>query len=66
MLLSWNLYQSTSLAELPKVVEAQGCKPCVTNLSIIPHTLVILTENVTYCIVFLEYVNEPQVNVRAV
>ena len=36
-------------------IEARGCKPWVTNLSIVPHTLGILTANITYCIILLEY-----------
>ena len=34
-----------------------------TNLSIVPHTLGILTANITCCIILLEYVNKSQVNV---
>ena len=44
-------------------LEAHGCKPWVTNLLIIPHTLGMPTANVTYCIILLEYVNEFQANV---
>ena len=49
-----NLHQSTSLVKAQKALEAHGCKFSVTNLSIVPHTLVILTANVTYCINFFE------------
>ena len=42
----WNL-QLTSLAEVQKALEEHGCKLSVTNLSIIPYTLSILTANVT-------------------
>ena len=41
-----NLYPSTSLAESQKAVEARGCKPWVPNLSIVPHTLGMLTANI--------------------
>ena len=41
-------------------LEAHGCKPWVTNLAIIPHTLGTLTTN-THGIPH-EYVNESQVN----
>ena len=34
-----NLHPSTSLTKSQKAVEAHGCKPWVTNLSIVPHTL---------------------------
>ena len=61
-----NLHQSTSLAESQKALEVHGCKLWVTNLLIVPHTLGILTANVTCCIVLLEYVNEFQVNMRVV
>ena len=44
MLWRLSLHQSTSLAESQKAVEAHGCKPWVTNSSIIPHTS--LTTNV--------------------
>ena len=56
-------FQSTSLAESQKALEAPGCKPWVTNLSIVPHTEGILTANttcITYCIILIEYVNEAQ------
>ena len=33
----WSLHQLTSLTELQKALEAHGCKPWVTNLSIIPY-----------------------------
>ena len=42
-----------SLAEAQKALEARGCKFSVTNLSIVPHTLGILTTNITCCINFL-------------
>ena len=40
-----NLHQSTSLTELQKAVDAYGHKPWnrITNLSIVPHALGILT-----------------------
>ena len=49
----WNLHQLTSLTESQKALEAHGCKPWVTNISIVPHTLDILTSNtrITYCII---------------
>ena len=34
--------------------ETPGCKPCVTNSLIIPHTLAILIANIAYCIILLE------------
>ena len=37
--------QVTSLAESQKAAEAHGCKPWVTNLSIVPHALGIRTTN---------------------
>ena len=50
--------------KLTKALEVHDCKPWVTKLSIVPHTLVILTLNVTYCIILhvLDYVNESHVN----
>ena len=57
-----NLHRSTSLAKLHKSVESHGCKSRVTNLSIIPHILGILTTTIIYCIMFLDHVNEPQMN----
>ena len=57
-----NLHQFTCLTESQKALEVHGCKLWETNLSIVPHTLGLLTANVTYCIVFLEYVHESQVN----
>ena len=62
----WNLHQSNSLTKMQKTAEARGCKPWVTNLLIIPCTLGILTTTITYYMIFLEYVNESQVNARAV
>ena len=53
-----NLHQLTSLAESQKALEAHDSKPWVTNLSIVPHTLGILTANTTYCIIIFEYVKE--------
>ena len=50
--------QLTSLAKSQKALEAHGRKPWLTNLSMIPHTLGMLTANITYCIILLEYVNE--------
>ena len=49
----WNLHPSTSLVESRKALKAHGCKPWVTNLSVVPHTLGIPTANVTYCIILL-------------
>ena len=53
-------------AESQKALEAHGCKPWVTNLSIVPHTLGTLAANIVYCRLLLECVNESQVNVRVV
>ena len=66
MMWGWNLhvYQSTSLTESRKALEAHGYRSWRTNLPIIPHTLSVLTTNITYCITLLEYVNECQVNVH--
>ena len=61
-----NLRQSTSLAKSWEALEVHGCKPWVTNLSIVSHTLGILTANITYCIVLLKYVDESQVSVSVV
>ena len=36
------------------------------KLLIVPHTLGILTANITYCIMLLEHVNESQVNAHIV
>ena len=59
---SWNehdmetkLTPSTSLTESQKALKAYGYKVSVTNLSIVPHTLGILTANVTCCIIPLNY-----------
>ena len=52
MIWSSNLHQSTFLTKFQKPLEGHGCKPRITNLSIIPHTLMIV----------LEYVNKSQVN----
>ena len=38
-----------------------GCKFLVTNISLIPHTLGLLTTSITYCVILLEYINESQV-----
>ena len=54
----------TSLAKVKVGPEAHGCKPWVTNLSMVPHTLGILTASITYCIILLEYVSKSQVNVN--
>ena len=43
MLWRQNLHLSTSLAESQKAVGAHGCKFWVINLSIVPHTLGMLT-----------------------
>ena len=61
-----NLHPPTSLADSQKALKAHGCKLWVTNLLIVPHILVTLTANITYCITLLEYVNESQVNVPVV
>ena len=62
-----NLHQTTSLFEVQKALEAHGYKPCVTDLSIVLHTLGILTADITFCIIYyFEYVNESQVNVLVV
>ena len=47
----------TSLAEPHLAVEADGCKSWVNNLSILLHTLSILTANTADCIILLEYIN---------
>ena len=60
------IHQSTSLAELYKALEVHGCKPWLTNLLIVSHILGMLTVNIIYCIILLNYVNESQVNVRVV
>ena len=62
----WNLHPSTSLAEAQKTLEAHGSKPWVTNLSIVPRTLGILTANITCCTIFPECVNESRVNANVV
>ena len=66
MIWEWNLHWSTSLANSQKALEAHGCKSWVTNFLIDPSTLGILTANITYCIILLEYVNECQVNTHVV
>ena len=58
MMWRWNVHKSTSLTELQKSVEGHGCKSWVTNLSIVPLTLAIVTASITYRIVLLEYVNK--------
>ena len=45
-----NSHQSTYLAKTQTVLKADGCKPWVTNLSIVPYTLGILTANVNCCL----------------
>ena len=57
-----NLHQSTSLTKSRKTRKAHACKSWVPNLSIVPHTLGILTTNITYSIIFFEHANESQVN----
>ena len=52
--------------DLQKAPEAHGCKPWITNLSVVPHTLDILTENIAYCIVLLENITKSQVNTHVV
>ena len=47
-------------------IVAHGCKPWVTNSSMVPHTLGILTANIIYrTIILFEYANKCQVNVRS-
>ena len=53
MIWKWKLQQSTSLAELHKTLEAHGYKPWVTNSSIVPHTLGVLTANATNYIILI-------------
>ena len=48
-----NLHQSFSLAEAQKALETHDCKFSVTSSFTAPHTLGILTANVTCCIHFL-------------
>ena len=62
------VHQSTSLTKSLKALEAHGCKPWVTKLSIIPHTLDILTANTIHncrilCAREYMYVDESQLNV---
>ena len=62
------VHQSTSLTESQKALEAHGCKPGGTKLSIIPHTLDILTVNTIpncriLCVLEYMYVDESQLNV---
>ena len=59
----WDKHESIWLS---KTLEAHGCKPWVTNLSIVPHTLSMLTANITYCIILLEYVHKSWVNTHLV
>ena len=65
-----NLNQSTFLTESQKTLEAHGCKPCVTNLSIVSHTFSILMLNITYYmylrLLLHVYVSEYQVNTSVV
>ena len=61
MIWRWNCHQWTYLAKSQKALEAHGCKPWVTKLLIVSHTFGILTANITYCVIFLEYVSESQV-----
>ena len=61
-----HVHLSTSLAKPFKAIEARGCESWVTNLSIIPHTLGILTANISYCVILLKYVNNSQVNMSIV
>ena len=49
---------STSVIELLNAVEVHGCKCCVTNLSIIPLIICMLTANITYYSTSLEYVHQ--------
>ena len=57
----------TSLAESQKaLLKLMAANPWVTNLLIVPHTLVIVTTNIIYCIILLEYVNKSQVNALVV
>ena len=61
-----SLHQLTSLTGSQKAVEVHSCQPWVSPLSIVPHSLGILTANITYWIILLDYVNECQVNVHVV
>ena len=61
MIRRWNLHLSLAESQ-KKTLEAHGCKPWVAKLSMVPHTLGILTANVTYCVIFLEDINESHVN----
>ena len=56
------LRQLISLAEAQKALEAHGCKFSVTNLSIIPHTLGILTTKFAHCTNFLSITVNPQLS----
>ena len=61
------MHKLTSFAESQKAfLEAHGCKPWATNLSIVPHILSIPTTNITYCAIILEGVNKSPVNTRVV
>ena len=51
-----------NLTELQKALDAHACKPWVTKLLIVPHT--VLTENVTFA--YLEDVNDSQLNASIV
>ena len=55
-----------SLSDSQKALEAHGCKPWLTNLSIVPHTLGILTANITYLEynITFEYSNVSRVKVH--
>ena len=56
------------LAEVQEVLDIHehGCKSWVTNLSVFPTTLGILTAKATCCFIFLRTINESQVNERLV
>ena len=53
---------STSSADSQKAVEVRDYKPWVANSSIVLRTIGMLTADITYCMLFLEYVSESQVN----
>ena len=63
---TYSVHQLISFIEAQKGLEAHGCKFSVTNLSIAPHILGMLTANVTCCINFLYIINQSQVNGCAV
>ena len=52
MILKQNLHQLISLTKAQKALAVHSCKPWVTNLSIVPHMLGILTTTVICCSIF--------------